>query len=74
MRRAAAEMHLVDARDLATRAGLVRTMNVVMLGALAGLGAMPFAGEFIWQAIERRIHPRFQEVNRRAFDLGRQAV
>ncbi len=74
LRKKASEVHPVDARRLAREAGEPRTMNVVMLGALAALGRLPFAADCLWEAIKRRIQPRFVEVNERAFELGKKTI
>ncbi len=73
-REAAAELVVVDAQRLVARTGLGRTLNVIMLGAVAGLGLLPFDGAFLLQAIERRYPARFREANRRAFALGAEGI
>jgi len=70
VRQVAAAVFEIDGPALVKQTGLSRTLNVAMLGALAGLGILPFAGEALWQAIERKIPARFLEANRRAFELG----
>ncbi len=64
----------VDGEELAAAAGDRRTLNVVMLGALASLDILPFAGGVVWDAVEKRCPARHLDVNRRAFELGREAV
>jgi indolepyruvate ferredoxin oxidoreductase beta subunit len=59
-----------DATDLATEAGNERTMNVVLLGALAASGALPFDKESLREAVLSRVPPRTVEVNEAAFNLG----
>jgi indolepyruvate ferredoxin oxidoreductase beta subunit len=60
----------VDGPALAKRAGANRSLNAVLLGALAGLGVLPFSPEAMLQALESRCSPAYLAANRRAFDLG----
>jgi len=64
----------IDAADLARDAGFPRATNVVMLGALAGLGWLPFDGGTLLQAVLARSPARFQADNRAAFALGQTAI
>jgi indolepyruvate ferredoxin oxidoreductase beta subunit len=64
----------IDGPALVKQTGLPRTLNVVMLGALAGLKMLPFDDQILWQAIEKKVPPRFLEANRKAFELGIQTV
>jgi indolepyruvate ferredoxin oxidoreductase beta subunit len=64
----------IDATSLAQKAGNVRAMNVVMLGALAGTGKLPLSVESIKQVIRENVPKGTEEVNLRAFDLGLNAV
>jgi len=64
----------VDGDALAREAGVPRTLNIAMLGALAGLQLLPVDGEALWSAIERRCPEPYLEPNRRAFALGIDAV
>lgn len=74
VRRAAAEVREVDGPRVAREAGLPRALNVVMLGALAALGALPFGEDALWRAVEARCPPRWLEANRRAFLRGGEAA
>lgn len=60
----------VDATSLAQQAGNVRTMNVVMLGALAGTGKLPVSVESLKQVIRENVPRGTEEVNMRAFEMG----
>ena len=64
----------LDGPALTTRAAAPRALNVVMLGALAGLGSLPFPTDKLVEAMERRCPPRLLEGNRRAFELGIEAA
>lgn len=59
-----------DATELAAEAGNERTMNVVLLGALAASGRLPFGAESLREAVMSRVPPRTVEVNEAAFELG----
>jgi len=65
---------IVDGTSLAQKAGNVRTMNVVMLGALAGTGKLPVPTESLKQVIRENVPRGTEEVNLRAFELGLKAV
>ncbi len=59
----------LDGLALAERAGNIRTVNTVILGALSALLDTP---PEVWEeAIVRRVPPRYADVNRAAFRLGR---
>ena len=64
----------LDGPALAERAGSARALNTVMLGALVGAGAVPLPGEAVWAAVARRCAAGTHDFNRRAYELGREAV
>ena len=69
LRSQASEARLVPAGSLATGLGNPRVANVILLGTLSRFVDVPVEA---WQrAIEERVPPKFRELNRRAFDLGR---
>lgn len=72
LREAAGEVVTVDGPSLAEAAGSVQALNMVMLGALAGLGVLPLDPEAIERAIEDASPG--EDTGRRAFRLGRKAV
>jgi len=59
----------LDATEVAKESGIPIASNIVMLGVLAGSGALPFEAELLRDAIKENI-PRFLEENLRAFDAG----
>ncbi|MEM4644440.1 MAG: indolepyruvate ferredoxin oxidoreductase subunit beta [Candidatus Methanomethylicaceae archaeon] len=59
----------LDATEVAKDSGLPIASNIVMLGVLAGSGALPFESGLLKEAIKENI-PRFLEENLRAFDAG----
>lgn len=62
-------VHLVDGTGVSTRLGNPKVLNVVLLGFLASLLPLP------WDAwlttIERRVPPKYRELNVRALEAGR---
>jgi indolepyruvate ferredoxin oxidoreductase beta subunit len=64
----------VDATSLAERAGSPRSLNVVMLGMLAGSELLSLPSDGILAAIVSNALPAFVEINRNAFRLGAEAV
>jgi indolepyruvate ferredoxin oxidoreductase beta subunit len=74
VRAVAPAVYEVDGPTLVAQTGVPRTLNIVMLGALAGLDMLPFPTDVLWRTIEKRIPERFLEANRKAFELGTRAV
>lgn len=66
---AMADVVALDALPLAEQAGSAKAVNVVLIGVLSKM--MPFA-EAVWlEAIEETVPPKFLEMNKKAFLLGR---
>jgi len=74
LRAVAGEVTVLDAAAVVGRTGADRTLNVVMLGAAAGLGMLPVGAERVLAAVLERTAPKFRDANRTAFELGRKAV
>ena len=71
LRALGADITAVDALRLACEAGSAKAANVVLLGVLSADNAFP---EEAWQAaLAGEVKPKFLELNRRAFALGRSA-
>ena len=62
----------LDAEALACEAGTVRAANVALLGAASTV--LPFADEHWQKALQLVVPAKIIEVNRRAFELGRDTV
>ncbi|MDD4651335.1 MAG: indolepyruvate oxidoreductase subunit beta [Methanothrix sp.] len=62
----------MDATALAQTAGSSQAMNVVMLGALSRY--IPISEDLVLQALAQVVPPRFLEINRKAFVLGKAEV
>jgi len=67
-----AQVHHVDGQALASQAGNSKTTNVCILGALSALVDAPL--EAWLEAVQSHVPPKFVEVNRQAFLLGRRSV
>ena len=63
-----------DATDLALQAGNARAANSVMLGGLFALGLLGLSEQNLFAAMAERWPDRLVQVNRKAYDLGYQAV
>lgn len=66
------EVKAMDATALAKGAGTAQAMNVVMLGALSKY--IPLSEEMLMDAIREVVPPKYLDINRRAFDLGKAEV
>lgn len=66
-----ADIIAVDALSLAEQAGTAKASNVVLMGVLASRMDYP---EELWQkALEQCVPPKFLELNKKAFELGKNA-
>ncbi len=74
IRSVAGEVVILDGPALVGRAGDLRSLNVILLGALDGLGGLPLPEGALWGSLERRLAESRREAARRAFELGREAV
>lgn len=61
----------IDALSLAREAGSVKAVNIVLMGKLSNY--FPFATDVWLKAIEETVAPKFVEMNKKAFLLGRDA-
>lgn len=65
-------VHVIDADSAARQAGDPRLLNVVMLGAADGLGALPIASEVLASVVEIEGPGRSSEMRLGAFEAGRE--
>ena len=61
---------MFDATQLAIQAGTARAVGAVMLGALAGLDALPISLDIWKETLLKRVPRKYREVNERAFEAG----
>ncbi len=59
-----------DGSSLAREAGALLSLNMVMLGALAGTGLIPVSTDVLKETIAEKTKKAFLAMNIRAFDLG----
>ena len=71
MRAAGLDVDAIDALGLAEQAGSSKAVNLVLLGRLSNF--FDFSDEDWMAAIEQSVPPKFLELNKRAFELGRGA-
>jgi indolepyruvate ferredoxin oxidoreductase beta subunit len=74
MDRHAAGLTIVQATEIAREAGEIRSMNLVMVGAVAGMGLLPLKLESYRTVMEDLFKGRALEVNREAFEQGRRTT
>ncbi|MDE5583168.1 MAG: indolepyruvate oxidoreductase subunit beta [Ruminococcus sp.] len=66
------EITAVDALALAEQAGTAKASNVVLMGVLASKTDFP---DEVWQnALEKCVPPKFLELNKKAFALGKESI
>jgi len=64
------EVYLIDATNLAIKAGNPRTLNVVMLGVIYGFKILPITESSLEYSISQFVPTKAKEVNQVAFKLG----
>jgi len=60
----------IDAVKISTDAGALITKNIVMLGALAATGVLPFKTEILLETILKNVPPKFRDINKKAVEGG----
>ncbi len=60
----------IDAAEIARSLGSVAVQNIVMLGALAATGKLPFKSETIKNSIRAAVSAKYVEINLIAFEAG----
>jgi indolepyruvate ferredoxin oxidoreductase beta subunit len=73
LKKVSEKLYYFDATELAEKAGDAIATNVVMLGALSASEVLPFKEEILLTTLEKSLHPRYLELNLRAFKLGKEA-
>jgi len=69
-----AELYTIDALTIAKDAGATITKTVVMLGALAATGILPFKSDVLLQTILDSVPTRYRDINKKAYHGGLKAV
>lgn len=60
--------------EMAAVIGNIKTINAIMLGALAGSGKLPLSKEQVKEALLDLVPERYREINERAFEMGQKAI
>ena len=68
------KLYKLDAVKIAKDAGALITKNIVLLGALAASGVLPFKKEILLETILDNIPAKFKDVNNKAFEGGFKAI
>jgi len=74
IREKTAKLIAFNAAKLANEAGNPLAVNMVLLGALAQVGLLPFSAENVKEAMGRKTKKQFLDSNLKAFDLGFRAA
>lgn len=61
---------VIDALSKAKEAGSTAAQNVVMLGLVSASGKLPISSEILKKTVTQLVKRKFQDVNRRAFEIG----
>lgn len=63
-----------SAGEKAREAGNIKAVNVVLLGAFSTIPDLPISANDLLAKVLETVPEKFKEINRKAFELGRQAV
>jgi len=69
-----AVLYKLDALQIAKDSGAAITKNIVMLGALAATGVLPFKSDILLETILDNVPPKYKNINKKAFQLGMKAI
>lgn len=68
------QLYKIDAVKIAKDAGAIITKNIVMLGALAATGLLPFKPDVLLNTILETVPPKYKDINKKAFENGLNAI
>jgi len=68
------KVYKINAVKIAEEAGASITKNIVMLGALAAIGVLPFKPRVLLETILENVPAKFKDTNKKAFEGGMQAI
>jgi indolepyruvate ferredoxin oxidoreductase beta subunit len=74
LKRLGAQVFVMDATELALRAGSERSANMVMLGGVLAFGELDTTEKSLFEAMEERWPTRLVQINRKAYALGHEYV
>ena len=69
-----AELYKIDALKIAKESGASITKNIVMLGALAATGILPFESDILLKTILDNVPAKYKDINKKAFNGGIKAI
>jgi indolepyruvate ferredoxin oxidoreductase beta subunit len=72
LKAASGRYYSINVTEKATQLGNVKVVNIMLLGALSGL--LQLSPEIWEQTIEKYVPPKLIDVNRRAFQAGRELI
>jgi len=72
--RSRAILFKIDALKIAKGSGDAITKNIVMLGALAASGILPFKSDVLLTTILENIPVKYKDINKKAFNGGMKAL
>ncbi|NIA12110.1 MAG: indolepyruvate ferredoxin oxidoreductase subunit beta, partial [Nitrospiraceae bacterium] len=67
-------IYILNAEDIANKAGNIMSLNMVLLGAAAAVPSFPIDKETIIQTMKENLPSKTIEINLKAFDLGYKVV
>ncbi len=59
---------------IARESGAIITKNVVMLGALAGSGVLPFDKKILLDTVLENVPKKYKKINEKAFERGYKSI
>lgn len=65
-----ADIHVIDGEKICEEIGSPKVLNIVLLAAAAKSGALGVTADELKNAIEKRVNPKFLEMNFKAVDIA----
>ena len=69
-----ADAHFIDAYGIAQQCGNAKTVNIVLIGAAIGIGAIPFSLRRMQELLKRSLPQKILDMNLKALQAGYDAV
>ena len=69
-----ADLYKIDALKIAKDSGAIIAKNIVLLGALAGTGVLPFDTKILLDTILINVPKKYKKINENAFNGGFKAI
>lgn len=68
------KLYILDGDDACRRIGSPKVLNMIMLGAAAVSGCLPFTLDEIKDAVRNTVNPKFLELNCMALDEANKLI